>query len=175
MPIVRTGESAYDKELARWDRPRNQFVLNEQGQREYGMNAVGFEKYPQTVYMAYRAEHHGGKAMCRDISDLYTSDPVKQAQAIAFTAKCERVVRNEDEYQKAIKEGWRDTQEQALERLEAFHQDMAKAAAEAAYSVQRMSQKARDEYDAHDANTEAPATDVPAPKKAPRMKRVAVA
>lgn len=153
MPIVRTGESEYDKEMRKWDLPKSQG----------GYNIDHFEKYPQSLYKAFRDET--GKARCRDLSGLYTSDPVIQARSDAFNKKCEFVVRNEDEYQRAIRDGWRDTQQEALDLLEAYQQDIAKAAAEAAYSVQRMSEKAKAEYDAHDANTEAPAVDVPAPKK----------
>lgn len=162
MPIIRTGESEYDKELAKWDLPK----------RLGGHNADGFEKYPQTLYKAFRNEN--GKAMCRDISDLYTNDPVLQAKAIAFTKKCEYVVRTEDEYQRALREGWRDTQQQALDLFEAQQRDIAQAAAEAAFAVQRMSDKAKAEYERHDAETEGPAVDVPAPKKAPKGTRVQV-
>lgn len=155
MPINRTGESEYDKELAKWDLPK----------RLGGHNCDGFEKYPQMLYKAFRDE--SGKARCRDISDLYTSDPQLQAKAIAFTAKCQHTVKNDDEYYKAKGQGWCDTQQEALDLLEDQQRDIAQAAAEAAYSVQRMGDKAQREYQAHDAASEGPAVDVPAPRKKP--------
>ncbi len=163
MPIVRTGESEHDRELQKWDTPRSQG----------GMRPDSFEKYPQALYKAFRNEN--GKAMCRDLSFLYSADPVVQARAEAFNKQCELTVRSEDEYQRARNNGWSDTQEQALDLLERHQRDIAQAAAEAAYSVQRMTDTAKREYAAHDAESEDPAVDVPAPKRVGKRTRVAVA
>jgi hypothetical protein len=159
MPILRTGESDYDKELAKWDLPK----------RLGGHNADGYEEFPRMLYKAFRDET--GKARCGDNRDLYSTDPVVQARAIAFTAQCQLIVRSEDAKRLALSQGWRLTQQEALDTLEAYQQDIAKAAAEAAYAVQRMSAKAHAEYDAHDAASEALAVDVPAPKKKPGRPR----
>lgn len=164
MPVVRTGDSEYDKEMRKWDLPRSQG----------GHRPDSFEKYPQSMYKAFRNEDNG-KAMCRDLAYLYSSDPVVQAKSEAFNKKCELIVRNEDEYQRARSNGWSDTQQEALDLLEAHQRDIAKAAAEAAYAVQRMSENARREYAQHDADSEEPAVDVPAPKKEGKRTRVAVA
>lgn len=153
MPIIRTGESDYDKEMRKWDLPKHMG----------GYNANGFEKYPQSLYKAYR--NSNGKAMCRDLRGLYSSDPAIQAESEAFNRRCELVVKSEEEYQRATRDGWRDTQQEALDLFEDQQRDIAQAAAEAAYSVQRMTEKARAEYEAHDKETEAPAVDVPAPAK----------
>ena len=164
MPIIRTGESEHDKELAKWDLPK----------RLGGHNADGYEKYPQMLYKAFRNEDHGGKAMCMDTSYLYTSDPAKQARAEAFTRQCQHTVRNDDEFQKALAEGWRETQAQALDLLESYHREMAQAALEANLAARRMSAQAQAEFADHDAKSEDVITDVPAPKKEGKRTRVAV-
>lgn len=153
-----------------WDTPRNQRVRDHEGNETavFGKNAVGFEPYPQMLYKAFR--HDKGKAMCGDISGLYTSDPVQQAKADAFTKRCQMIVRDEDEARRAKHDGWRASAQEALDLLEAQQQDIAQAAAEAAYATQRMTEKARREYDAHDAASEGPAIDVPAPRKKPGRK-----
>jgi hypothetical protein len=159
MPIVRTGQSAYDKEVARWDRPRNQ--LDDEGLP--GFAPVGFEPYPKMLHKAHR--HENGKVMYMDLNEIYAVDPGVQAKAAAFNRMCQKTVGSEGEYQRAKADGWCDTPDAALEVHEKLQQDIAKAAAEAAHGVRSMSEKARGEFATADAETEHPLTDVPAPKK----------
>jgi len=165
MPIIRTGESEYDKEIERWNAPK----------RQGGHNADGYEPYPAMRYRAFRNDNAGGKAMCGDISGLYTSDPVKQAAAEAFTKRCQVIVADAESDARHHAAGWRKSPELALELFEQEQRAIAQAAAEEMYRVERMGEQARKEYAAHDAATEAPATEVPEPKKAAPAKRVAVA
>ena len=158
MSIVRTGESAYDIEMQKWDTPK----------RLGGFGPDGFEAFPRMVYRAERREDKGGKVMCMDVEgSLYSTDPVVQARAEAFTNKCQRIVSSEGEYLRAQGEGWCASPADALQAIEKHAQAMATAAAEVNYSVQRMSDKAQREHAAFDAETDGVVADVPAPKRKP--------
>lgn len=165
MGVVRNAEptTAYEKELARWDTPK----------RDGGMRPDGYEPFPKMVYKAHQMEN--GKVSCYDMAALYASDMNVVARADAFNRKCELTVHSPHELEKALAEGWRSSPKEALDYYESLQQDIAKAAAEAAYSVQRMSEKARREYQAADEATEHPVTDVAAPKRGPKGTRVQVA
>lgn len=165
MGVIRTGQSAHDKELATWDRPRNQ--VDEDGRA--GMNAAGYEPFPKMLYKAHRREN--GKVSCMDMDAIYAVDPVKQAQAEAFNRTCQLTVKDESEWRRAKDSGWCDSPADALEYHERLAQDVAKAAAEAAHSLRTMSHQAKREHAFLDANTDAPVVDVPAPKKKPGRPR----
>lgn len=158
MAIVRTGESAYDIEMRKWETPKHQG----------GFAPDGYEAFPKMVYRAERREDKGGKAMCMDMAGaLYSTDPVVQAQAEAFTAKCQRIVNSAGELDRARAEGWCESPQAALAALETHAQAMATVAAEVQFGVQRMSALAQREHAALDAATDAVLTDVPAPKRRP--------
>lgn len=163
MAIVRTGESEYDKELQKWDTPK----------RMGGFGPDGHEPFPRMVYKAFRRDN--GKVMCMDMDALYAQDMNTVAKADAFNRSCTLVVKSEGEWERAKSQGWCDSPADALEAHEKHAQAIAQAAAEVNYSVQRMSEKAQREHRAADEATEDPVTDVAAPARGPRGKRVAVA
>jgi hypothetical protein len=156
MPIVRTGESAYDKELELWNTPK----------RNGGYAPDGYEPYPKMLYKAHRREN--GKVMCMDLDAIYAVDPAKQALADAFNRTCQRTVNSDGEHLRAKADGWCDSPDAALAVHEQLQQDIATAAAEANHSVRSMSEKARAEFAAADADTEHPLTDVPK-KRGPKV------
>jgi len=166
MSIVRSGETAYDIEMQKWDTPK----------RMGGFGPDGFEAFPKMVYRAERREDKGGKVMCMDVEgSLYSTDPVVQARAEAFTNKCQRTVMSEGEYDRARGEGWCESPKAALESIEKHAQSMATAAAEVNYDVQRMSDKARREHAFLDASTDGVVAEVPVPKRKPGRPVKAVA
>lgn len=164
MGIVRNANptSAYEKELARWDLKTTEYLEDDNGQRLYGYNAAGYQPFPKMVYKAHRREN--GKVMCMDMDALYAADANVQLRAEAFNASCMKIVGNQAELDRAREEGWRGSPKDALEHHEALQQDIAKAAAETNWGVQRMSDKAQREHAAADAATDAPITDVPVRK-----------
>lgn len=165
MAIVRNAEptTAMEKELDRWDRPK----------RDGGMNADGYEPFPKMVYKAHQLEN--GKVAVFDITAIYGTDLNAVTRAEAFNKRCELIVNSQHELDKALDNGWRQSPKEALAYHESLQQDIAKAAAEAAYTVQRMSDKAQREYKQADEATEHPLTDVAAPKRGPKGTRVQVA
>lgn len=167
MPIVRTGTTAHDKELEKWNTPKNQRVRDAEGNETdvMGMNRVGFEPYPCMLYKAHRREN--GKVACMDLDAIYAVDVQIQARAEAFNRTCQLTVNSEGEFLRAKDQGWCDSPDEALAYHERLQQDIAKAAAEEANRVRTMSEKAQREHAALDAATDAPVTDVPAPKRGP--------
>jgi hypothetical protein len=167
MGIVRTGTSAYDRELAKWDTPRNQRVKDAEGNETdvMGMGAIGHEPFPKMVYKAHRREN--GKVMCMDLDAIYAIDLAVQARAEAFNRTCQLTVNSEGELLRAKDQGWCDSPDDALAYHERLQQDIAIAAAEEANRVRTMSEKAQREHAELDAATDAPVTDVPAPKRRP--------
>lgn len=162
MPIVRSGETDHDKEMARWDLPK----------RMGGYGPDGFEPYPRMLYKAHRRDN--GKVMCMDMSALYGEDMATVARAEAFNASCQKVVQSEDQYLIAKGQGWCDTPTAALEAFEQQQQALAQAAAEVNYQVRRMSEAAQREHAEADAATDAVLADgVPVPKRKPGRPKVA--
>src|SRR5687768_874115 len=141
MGVVRNSEptTAYEIEMHKWDTPK----------RLGGYRCDGYEPFPKMVYKAHRREN--GKVMCMDMDALYASDMNIVARAEAFNASCMRTVNSQGELDRARNEGWCDSPTAALEIHEKHQQAIATAAAEAAYSVQRMSEQARAEHKAADA------------------------
>ena len=153
MGVVRTGESEYDKELQKWDTPK----------RLGGYGPDGFEAFPRMLYKAHRREN--GKVMCMDMEALYATDMNVALRADAFNRSCQTTVNNQHELDRELANGWRPSPQEALDYQESLARDIAQAAAETNWSVQRMSDKARAEHAAADRATDAPVTDVPAPPK----------
>jgi len=148
MPVVIAPESELGKELAKWDAPK----------REGGMRCDGYEPYPALVYKADRYPGNG-KVMCMHPL-VGTGDVV----ADAFSARCYKEVKNGEEHERAAREGWKNTQREAVEAFEKAATAEADAAANAAYHAARMSERAQQEFaDAQDA-AEFHAPDPPAPK-----------
>lgn len=164
MPIVRTGETEYDKELARWNTPK----------RFGGYGPDGYERFPLMLYKAFRDDN--GQVKCMEPPPLihdYLSMPEfmrAEARANAFTQKCQHTVRSEDEYQRARANGWRDTSSDAIAHFEALQREIADAAAEEQFRLRKMSGKARAEHAAADAATSDHVVEVPIPRKKPGRK-----
>ena len=88
---------------------------------------------PVTLFRAMKVQ---GKVLCVD------------ARVIGETTK---IVRNSDEYHKAIGQGWCDDPEQAIARFDADEEAVSRAAAELAYQHLRMSAAAQREAEAYEA------------------------
>jgi len=144
MGVVRTGESAYDKELMKWDTPQSQG----------GMKPDTFQPFPTMVYKAHQ----------RDNGQWAVSDPFDEN----WSRRCYVIVRDDAEMRRHLDNGWRHTPAEALEYAERHQRAIADAAAERHFADQRLSEKARREADAADAASNEHVPDVPAPKKRAR-------
>lgn len=146
MGVVRTGETEYDKELAKWEKPYR------------------FEMFPKMVYKAVKKPN--GKVVCMEPPPPrlgFATDAeylAAEAAALALQGQCARIVRSEDEYLKAKGQGWCENASEALAQFEREEQAIGDAAAEVAFAAQRMSGKAQAELAAADAATSAHVVDV---------------
>jgi hypothetical protein len=84
-----------------------------------------------------------------------------------------KTVHSAEEKAQAEREGWRASPTDALAFYEGLQQDIARAAAEAAFSVQRMSEHARGEFAAATQATHAHVVDVQGKKKPGRPRTIA--
>jgi|TARA_R100000963_G_C4620945_1_gene88461 hypothetical protein len=154
MPVIHNPDSAYSRENARWDLPK----------REGGFNANGFEAFPTMLYKAFAREN--GKVMCGD-----PLVAIGEAQAESFARKCQLIVQDQAELETAVKRGWAETPDAALERYEQDKVDLATAAAERHFSDQRLSASAQAEAKAADEATHEQVADVPVRRKRGRPKK----
>lgn len=154
MGIVINPESEYAKELAKWDTPK----------RMGGMGPNGFEEYPRMLYIAKRLPNGKPGVMMDPPSSIGWTDAGAYTKAVldaeSFTASCQRIVNDRYEHDKATKQGWRPSPQEALDAFEAEQQDVARAAAETAFAAQRMSDTARRELAEADEGTSEHVTDV---------------
>ena len=148
MGVVRTGESAYDKELNRWDTP----------QRQGGMRPDTYQPFPAMLYKAHQ----------KDNGQWSVNDPFDEN----WSRRCQMIVRDDTELRRQMEQGWRQSPSDALEYAERLQRAIADAAAERHYADQRLSDSARREAAAADAATNDHVPDIAAPKKRGRPAKV---
>jgi len=154
MAIVHNPDSDYAREVTKWNLPEG---LG-------GFNANGIEPFPVMLYKAHARSN--GKVMCGD--PLAT---VGDAEAEAFSRSCQLIVQGQEGLERAYREGWSDSPEDALMAYERVQIDIADTAAKRHFSDQRMSAQAQAEAAAADAATHEHVADVPAPKKRSHHKK----
>jgi hypothetical protein len=157
MGIVYNPDSAYAREMDRWNAPK----------REGGFNANGFTPFPAMVYKAFAREN--GKVACGD-----PRTAAGEAQAETFARKCQLTVRDQDELDKAYRAGWSETPDEAIVRYETDQVTVAAATAERHFSDQRLGASAQAEAAAADEATHEQVPDVPVRRKRGRPTKKAV-
>lgn len=169
MGVVRTGESEYDKELAKWNTPK----------RDGGYGPDGYEHFPLMLSKAQK-QLNGQYAVHQMPPSRYSFLPGPQGdgewtQAIVmaeeFTRRCQRTVRNQQEYDRALTDGWVYGQDKALEAAQGFEKDIADAAAMRAWSDRNMGDVARREAAAADAATSEHLPELPVKRGRGRPKK----
>jgi|SRR5262245_17310091 len=172
MGMIVPLESSWGRELAKWNTPRNRNIVDSNGDEILdesnkpirGLGAIGVEAFPMMVYKAQKNEQ--GKVLCLDVLPLAEWYPDEKSFAAAclrveaFSRRCCRIVGNEQELEKALRDGWAKTAPEALEIQERLEQDIANAAAEANFHAKRMSARAQAELDTAGRETHQHVTDV---------------
>lgn len=153
-------ESAYGKEQARWNTPRNKFLVDSNGElmRDAdghfikGMNTTGYEEYPRMMFKAHRLPNGQPSAGEIPPHPAFTFSREEYEQRCAyvdqFNRECQRLVNDEAEERIAKGQGWARTTKEALELYEKEQQAIARAAAEAEFYSRRMTKKAQREWQA---------------------------
>jgi hypothetical protein len=178
--MVITRDSAFGKELARWDTPRNQPVTDSSGEPirnpdgtvMMGMNCVGYEEFPKMLYKAQVNPFTGQPAVSFVPAMPWGMSPAEYEQKCAaaeqFTRSCQKVVHNADQEGIAKGQGWCVMQKDALDLYEKQQQEFAELAARAAYDAQAMSAKAQAEFAKAEDASEHHVVDVVGGKKGPK-------
>lgn len=146
MPVVINPESELGKEMAKWEKPYQ------------------YRPFPKMLYRAQKRSN--GKVMCmapapspfgwRDANEYNAA--INEAES--FTASCQRIVHDESEMRIAKGQGWCEGPDAAIAQFEREEQALGNAAAETAFAVQGMTDKAKRELREVDGLTHEHVTDV---------------
>ena len=150
MPVVVSPDSELGKELAKWNRP---YV---------------YRPFPKMLYMA-RKRPDGIVSIQETDDRIFGTTP---GAADAFTATCQKIVKDESEMQRALEAGWRESQAEALEHHEKREQYKGNVAAHRLYEDRNMSEAARAEAAAVDASTEEHVPEIPVKRKPGRPRKI---
>jgi hypothetical protein len=169
MGVVISPDSELAKELQRWEMfPRH----NVNGEILPAGRPYVFRPYPRMLYKAIQARSGKYGCMAAPVTPFGWRDQQEYERAVAeadaFTKACQRIVGSEAEQKVAEGEGWRETAAEAMAFQDGLQADIARAAAEAAYTAQGMTDKARREFEAAGDATEFHVTDVKGTKKGPK-------
>ena len=150
MAVIITSSSDYGKELAKWEMfpqpwapsPGRPFM-----QREF----------PFMVYKAHLRPD--GKVSVGEGDDRVLGGAPGAAEQ--FTYRCQRIVNDESELERALSEGWRKSEKDALEQQEKLTRAMEKEAAHRAHDDRNMSEAAKKEAAEADAAVPTHVAEVP--------------
>jgi hypothetical protein len=127
---------------------------HEQFPSKYGQNPGNPYRYRPYPKMLYRAENYKGKLVCMaaqpDPGEFSNPGEFQRAEESArrFTEKCQTVVNDEREYQRAMESGWRESPDEAVAFLSKRERDVSTATAERNYDDRNMSEPAKREIEA---------------------------
>jgi hypothetical protein len=136
MAIVHNPDSDYAREMEKWDQTTS----------NGGFGAARFEEYPLMVFKAFQRDN--GRVMCGD--PLAT---VGDAEGEAFSRSCQLIVRNDDEHDRALGDGWSKGPDTAIEKFERDMQSIAEVTAQRHFADQGLSDLAKAEATQADAAT----------------------
>lgn len=172
--------SELGKELRKWEQHHSE--LTPRG--THPGNPYVYREYPK---MLYKAERHPetGQPTCQAARPnpwAFVHIPDREARAQFYDEACQQAERWSKEHQKIVHDeagerlakgqGWAKTPAAALEQFEQEQQAIAEAAANTAYLAQRMSEQARAELKAADAETDQHVVDVQPTKRGRTPKAV---
>jgi hypothetical protein len=142
--IAKVPGSRALQELAKFEQFHSEWTAGTKGPG----NPYVYRPYPK---MLYRAEAYNGKNVCMatppDPYTFKTAPEYARAEESAkrFTEKCQRIVQDEVEHQKAAESGWRESPQEAVEYLEARTRAVSDATAHRNYEDRNMSDAAKRE------------------------------
>jgi hypothetical protein len=168
MPVVISPASELGKELRKWEQHHTRYAIDEEGSSVPG-NPYAYRHYPMMLYKARKLPNGQTKCLVPP-PQAYEFEKMDQYEravlfAESFNASCQLTVKSETDHAKALNEGWRASPSEALAHADGLEQDIARAAAEAAHSAQRMSAKAQAEFEAAGAETHKHVVDLVGAKK----------
>jgi hypothetical protein len=165
--------SNYQKYMQTFEQlPQSKYALGEPG------NPYVYRPYPKMLYRAQRPPKGGAfacslpqpdAAMFSDPRDLERAEQVQRK----FDASCQRIVGDETERSRAMEDGWRESPGDAVSYMEARETDRSTAAAHRNYEDRNMSEPAKREIEAAQAQTDGHLAEVPRKRGRPRKQPAA--
>lgn len=161
MGIVVNPDSEYAKEMNKWEMFPNKYGGDNPPGRPYDQVKT---EYPRMLYRAQKMRN--GKYSAGEIypntTDYLNPSEFERAMLFVetFNRSCQLKVFSDQELERAYAEGWRKTSPEALDHAERLEQDMATAAAEAAFQAKSMSANAQREFKEAGEQTHEHVTDV---------------
>ena len=129
----------------------NEMQKFEQFPGRYGGSPGNPYTYRAFPKMVYRAEHWNGKAACMaaqpDPMEYLDPREWERVEELSrrFSERCQRIVKDEAEYQRAMEDGWRESPSEAVEYLLARDRARADATAHRNHEDRNMSAQAKAE------------------------------
>lgn len=129
----------------------------EQFPSKYGPKPGNPYVYRPFPKMVYKADSYNGKVVCMaappDPNEFANPDEYRRAEERArrFTEACQAIARDEREFQTLMERGYRESPTEAVELLEAKMRGRSDAAAERHFRDRNMSEQARAEAAAAEA------------------------
>lgn len=145
--IARTPGSPFLQEMSKFEQFHSSWTAGTPGPG----NPYRYRPFPK---MLYRAKHYNGKALCMAAPpDTYAfTDPRDYERALIaaekFTNDCQCIVQNEEEYQRAMENNWRESPQEAVELLLAKDRAVGDATATRLWEDRNMSPQAQAEAEA---------------------------
>ena len=171
MGRIITPDSEEGKELLKWQ----MFPSNWNGEHIPAGRPYVFRPYPRMLYKAVTKAN--GQVICLEPAPNPALYPTQADYERAvwlndqLNKSCTRIVESEREHDAARSDGWRDSATDALAAHEALQQEIAQAAAETNFAVQRMSPKAQAEHRAAVEETDEQVTDLKPAKTRGRKRK----
>jgi len=167
--IVVTPGSAHQKEMAKFEQfPHSKWAFGNPG------NPYTFRRWPA---MMFHAERRNGQIKCMEgepqsYEFQHTQNYVQAVEAAKhFTSKCIKTVGSQEEWARAMEEGWRDSPAEAIKACEDREKGVSQAVAHLNYEDRNLGEKAKAEKAAAElANGNVPLAEVP--RKPGRRKKV---
>jgi len=153
MPILYNPNSAYAKEMAKWEQFPSEWTI---GGLKPG-NPPTRRPYPRMLYKASQTSSGKWATSLAPPSRFGFRDENEWDRACQeahrFNESNQKIVANEAEHRKAEEsgEGWRDSQKEAMEFREALESAIGRAAAERNWQDRNMGEKAKAESAAAEA------------------------
>lgn len=162
--------SPHQREMARWEQfPGDKWAMGNPG------NPYRYRPFPKMVYRAERSAATGGKIKClesapdrlefRGDAAGDRSFALAEEAARRFSERCQLIVHDESEYQRAMENGYRETPEEACKYLEARENARSQEIAHRNYDDRNLSEAARAEIAAAELAAGEPLPEIPEGKR----------
>lgn len=145
-------ESTHAKILKQFNTPKSQG----------GFRCNGFEEFPKLLYMARPHPISGRYYVALEADELSLDRTRTLVEAQQFNRSCQLLVETPEMEERALRDGWRKSQAEAMEYREQFVEKQAIAAAERNYDDRRMSEKAAAEAKAIEEKIHGHVPEIPA-------------